>query len=287
MTQIDTMTEIAYALPPSPRGLLRLSGPDRVSFLQGIVSNDIKKARPGHAVWATLLTAQGKYLHDFFVIADGETLLLDAEGERLADLQRRLTLYKLRAKVTIAPVTDLVVRLGWGTALPEAAEGALIVQDPRLAELGIRIVAPADWQAPAGLTAGDSADWDRLRLALGVPDGSRDLTTEKSILLENGFDELHGIAWDKGCYVGQELTARTKYRGLVKKRLLPVAFDGPAPTPGTIIMQNGAEAGEMRSGRDGIGLGLIRLEALKSDADMTAGGMRVTPRPPAWFMPPA
>jgi folate-binding protein YgfZ len=283
------MSQTLYALPVPARGLLRVSGPDRMSFLQGLISNDVEKAVPGQAVWAALLTAQGRYLHDFFVIAEGDDLLIDAEGDRMADLQRRLTLYKLRAKVTITPVTDLTVRLGWGE-VPDALDGALVVPDPRRPELGIRIVAPESWPAPAGFVPagfvpGDFAAWDRLRLSLGVPDGSRDLTPEKAILLENGFDELHGIAWDKGCYIGQELTARTKYRGLVKKRLLPVGFDGPAPAPGTIILQNGAEAGEMRSTRDGIGLALLRLDALKAEAPLMADGTQLLPRPPEWFTP--
>ena len=102
----------------------------------------------------------------------------------------------------------------------------------------------------AGVAEGDFAAYDRHRLALGVPDGSRDLVPEKSILLELGFDELNGVDWQKGCYVGQELTARTKYRGLIKKRLFPVRIDGPTPQPGAIIMLDGKEAGEMRSARD-------------------------------------
>ena len=99
-----------------------------------------------------------------------------------------------------------------------------------------------------------AADWDRHRLALGLPDGSRDLAAEQTVLLEAGFDELHGVSWTKGCYMGQELTARTKYRGLLKRRLVPVAVAGPLPPPGTPVLAEGAEMGEMRSGRDGLGL---------------------------------
>jgi folate-binding protein YgfZ len=158
--------------------------------------------------------------------------------------------------------------------------------DPRLAEMGARLLLPrAVGAAPLterSFRAGDVAAYDRLRLSLGVPDGSRDLVLDKSILLESGFEELNGIDWQKGCYVGQELTARTKYRGLIKKRLMPVAVEGPLPPPGTPVMAGDQEAGEMRSGRDGIGLALLRLEATGDGKPLTAAGAKLTPRKPAW-----
>ena len=130
-------------------------------------------------------------------------------------------------------------------------DGGVLLVDPRLGELGGRAILPREALRPAlaafGLAEADFADYDRHRLALGIPDGSRDLLPDKSILLEAGFDELNGVDWQKGCYVGQELTARTKYRGLIKKRLLPVRIDGPAPAPGTIVTLDGKDAGEMRS----------------------------------------
>jgi folate-binding protein YgfZ len=135
-------------------------------------------------------------------------------------------------------------------------------------------------RARAGLAPGNADDYDRLRLSLGVPDGSRDLPVEKAILLENGFDELHGIDWQKGCYMGQELTARTKYRGLVRKRLLPVEIEGPLPAPGTPVMAGDKEAGEMRSGADGLGLALLRLEHLEDG--LRCGESRLKPHRPAW-----
>jgi folate-binding protein YgfZ len=126
-----------------------------------------------------------------------------------------------------------------------------------------------------------------LRLGLGLPDGSRDLVVDKSILLESGFDELNGVDWKKGCYMGQELTARTKYRGLVKKRLVPVVLDGAPPDPGTPVMLAGREAGELRSAaateNGGIGLALLRLESLAEAGGMTAGDVGVTPRKAPWM----
>jgi folate-binding protein YgfZ len=157
--------------------------------------------------------------------------------------------------------------------------------DPRLPELGARAVLPkAGAEAAlqgAGLAPAGPTDYDALRIRLGVPDGSRDLEVERATLLENGFDELGGIDWDKGCFMGQELTARTKYRGLVKKRLVPVEIDGPTPEPGTPVTADGKDAGVLRSTADGLGLALIRLEHL--EAPLSAGAARLTPMKPAWM----
>ena len=245
------------------RGVLAVSGPDRGGFLQGLVSNDVDKIAADRAVYAAFLTAQGKYLHDFIMVAAGEAIWLDAEAGRLADLKRRLSMYRLRAKVTLDELPDLAVAAVFGdgvcgvldlpeqpgAARPFAGEVALV--DPRLMALGARVILPREdireTLIAAGIAEADFAAYDRHRLALGIPDGSRDLIVEKSILLESGFDELNGVDWQKGCYIGQELTARTKYRGLIKKRLFPVRIDGPAPASGTILSLDGNEAGEMRS----------------------------------------
>ncbi len=292
------MTDKFHAPAEPARGLLLLTGEDRSSFLQGLVSNDVRKLGPTRAIWAALLTPQGKYLHDFFVAALGDGWLIDGEGARIADLKRRLGIYKLRAKIALEDVSDrFEVLHAWGAnaggplGLVEPGEaiergGAVAFLDPRLATLGLRLVAPKGTGAATlealGYAPGSFADWDRLRLAEGVPDGSRDMVLEKAILLENGFDELHGVAWDKGCYIGQELTARTKYRGLVKKRLMPVAIDGPLPEPGTLILKDGQEAGEIRSGHDGLALALVRLDAFEAGGPLTAGAATVAPRRPGW-----
>jgi len=284
------------------RGLIEVSGADRVAFLQGLVSNDVEKVSPERALYAALLTPQGKYLHDFFVYGSGGAFLLDCERGRLADLQKRLGIYKLRADVALADRSDdFAVAAVFGDSAAQAlglAEeagtaaafaGGIACVDPRLAAAGVRVVLPRDDAAQAlagaGLEAADAADYDRFRLALGLPDGSRDMVTEKSILLESGFEELNGVDWDKGCYMGQELTARTKYRGLVKKRLVPVALAGPPPEPGTPIIAGGRAAGELRSAiateAGAIGLALMRLDAL-DEGGLAAAGVAVTPRKPDW-----
>jgi folate-binding protein YgfZ len=281
------------------RGVLAIGGPERAAFLQGLVSNDVMRVSNERAIYAALLTAQGKYLHDFMLVERDEAIWLDGEAARLADLKRRLTMYRLRAKVTVDDRPDLAVAAIFDSAclgLPDEPGAARLFDDgsaftdPRLAALGARIILPRDRIRQAsrdsGATEADFAEYDRLRLELGVPDGSRDLLLDKSILLESGFDELHGVDWQKGCYIGQELTARTKYRGLIKKRLLPVEIDGPAPEPGTIITAHGHEAGEMRSSRDRIGLALLRLEAVSHNGKLIAGPAAITPMTPDWMRLP-
>lgn len=290
------------------RAVLAVAGADRRSFLQGLISNDVNKVDAAHAVHAAFLTPQGRFLHEFFVIERGERLLLEAEAGRLEDLRRRLSLYRLRAKVTLeAPAESLVVvaLFGEGAAAAVGLVGAatagtvtplgtgLAFVDPRLAALGLRALLPAGETGrldALGFRRGTLADYDALRLELGVGDGSRDLAVEHALLLENGFDELQGIDWKKGCYIGQELTARMKYRALVKRRLTPVRIDGPPPAPGTPITLDGAEAGEMRSASQDRGLALLRLDALERLGDrggaLVAGEARLEPRAPAW-LPPA
>lgn len=253
------------------RGVLRLAGPDRVGFLQGLVSNDVAGPLP---VWSALLTPQGKWLHDFFVVTDGEALLLDCEAARAEDLAARLRKFRLRAKVEVAPDPAAKVFAGWDVPPPPGG-----FADPRLAAAGWRLVGQA--AADAG-----PAEYDRHRLALGLPDGSNDLEVEKSILLECGFDELHGVSWSKGCFMGQELTARTRYRGLVKKRLMPVEVAGALPPPGVVLTAAGAEAGVMRSGQGSTGLALLRLATLASGAPIVWRDSVLTPRVPSWMVLP-
>jgi folate-binding protein YgfZ len=267
------MTRVAE-LPA--RAVIEIGGDDRVAFLQGLVSNDVAEAAPGRAIWAALLTPQGKYLADFFILADGDRLLLDAERAQAPLLVQRLTRFRLRSKATIRVADELLVYVGWDGA-PEGA--AITAADPRLPEAGWRMFS----STPLPTNATED-DWDRHRLTLGLPDGTRDLEPEKSVLLEAGFDELHGVSWSKGCYMGQELTARTKYRGLLKRRLVPVTADGPLPQPGTQVLRDGTEVGSMRSGRDGMGLAVLRLDAF--DSPLVCGAARLTVRVPGWMQLP-
>jgi tRNA-modifying protein YgfZ len=284
------------------RGIVTVAGEDRVGFLQGLVSADVAKVRPDRAAYSAFLTPQGKFLHDFFLVDMGEMLSLDCERARADDLRRRLSLYKLRTRVAIANVSDEYrVFAAFGPTIADklrlttpgqAAEyaGGIAYLDPRLPAMGVRVLLHGglgeDPLIALGCVRAEPEDYHALRIANGLPDGSRDLPVEKAILLENGFDELHGIDWNKGCYVGQELTARTKYRGLVRKRLMPVAVEGPLPASGTEIAFDGKEAGEMRSGQGARALALLRLEAvqqaLAEGRPLTAGAAKLTPIKPSW-----
>ena len=258
------------------RGVIAVEGDDRVAFLQGLVSNDIEAVRPNHAVWAALLTAQGKWLADFFVFATADSLLLDCEAAQIPMLIQRLSRYRLRMKAALREETALHVHVAWG-GRPDC--GGVIAPDPRLPDFAWRMLTTET--LAAGATADD---WDRYRLAAGLPDGSKDMESDRSTLLEAGFDELAGVSWSKGCYMGQELTARTKYRGLVKRRLVPVEVEGALPVPGTPVLRDGIEVGTMRSGRGGIGLASLRLDAL--GGTLRCGETTLTPRVPSWMRLP-
>jgi len=286
------MTTLRYHIPPD-RAVITVAGEDRQAFLQGLISNDTTKVSPGHAVWAALLTPQGRFLNDMFVVEDDSgTFLMETERERAPALAKKLKMYTLRSKVTVEDRSaSLEVAHAYG---PDAAsvlplDGAVAFADPRLSELGIRVIAPAGAAAgllqAKGFSAAPLQSYDELRLSLGVPDGSRDLIVEKALLLEHGFDELNGVDWQKGCYMGQELTARTKYRGLVRKRLFPVRLDGPLPAPGTLIERDGQEVGEIRSGLGDRALAMLRLDILQADG-LVAAGTRIMPETPAWMRLP-
>lgn len=239
------------------RGLIRLEGENRHGFLQGLVSNDIDllKAPPAVPVlYACLLTPQGKFLHDFFISESGDALLLECEGgARKDDLLRRLAAYRLRAKISLSGSDDVPVHAVFGAQPPPG------YPDPRHPDMGWRTL-----EKPQGIEEKPFAAWDERRLALGIPDGSRDMVPGGSTLLECRIDEFAGISFTKGCYVGQELTARMHHRGLAKKHLVPVRIEDPAraPAPGTEIVIGGRIAGEMRSSCGHTGLALLKDEAV-------------------------
>lgn len=268
---------MTYCASLPDRGVLELSGPDRVAFLNGLVSNEVGNAAPGHVVWAALLTPQGKYLVDFFIFSDGERLLLDVARAAIPELMTKLQRFKLRAAVEIRDVSDqLFVHAFWGGAVPE---GALTAADPRLAEAGFRglFASLLDCSATA-------QDYALHRLQLGLPDGEPDLEPGKTLLLEAGFDELHGIDWQKGCYMGQELTARTKYRGLVKRRLLPVVLPQEELAVGTPIYAEGQEVGTLRSSAGRFGLATLPRTARELPLEIM--GQKLDVQSPSWLVLP-
>ncbi|MBN8522170.1 MAG: folate-binding protein YgfZ [Alphaproteobacteria bacterium] len=232
------------------RGQIRIEGADRLTFLQGLITQDVLTLPLNTLRYGCLLTPQGKFLHDFFMYRTDDALFLDVEGgHRTEDMMTRLMRYKLRAHISLSCDPTVSVY-----AVINAPVG---LSDPRHPGMGSR-----SWVKP-DLPERPFAQWDDRRIWLNIPDGSRDMIPEKSILLECGIDKLNGIDFAKGCYMGQELTARTHYRALIKKHLYPVQWHGATPPPFTDISLNGETIGDMRSSCGHIGLAMIRDDAVE------------------------
>lgn len=260
------------------RAVIALSGPDARTLLQGLITNDIEWLQPGRALYAALLTPQGKILFDF-LIAEGEgVVLLDCAAETADALAKRLAMYRLRAKVDIERRGQLVAMAAWnGEDLPGIA-----YTDPRLPALGSRSILAAG-EAPAANHTVEAYRYHRLDL--GVPEGN-DFRQDNMFALDADLEELHGVDFNKGCYVGQELTARMKHRGTARKRLLPVATaDGrPLPAPGASVMEDGKSVGEITSTYGARGFALIRLDRWNNEhAPLSADGIGVNLSKPAWL----
>ena len=269
------------------RRLLKVSGEDARNFLQGLLSNDLMRVSERQSIYAALLTPQGKYLHDFFISELNKDFYLDCEAARINDLYKRLKIYKLRSKIDLDFEEEMIVAALFGAYLDEIApiqpsEGSaipfsdgILYVDPRLRDIGgramIRLNSLEYLEKQYNLKSSTFEEYDTMRITFGLPDGSRDLIVDKSILLESGFEELNGIDFDKGCYIGQELTARTKHRGLVKKRLTPVQFKGNPPNIGTKILQDQKEVGEIRSASGSYALALLRVENIVDSEGLQAG----------------
>ena len=240
------------------RSVLALTGTDRVDFLQGLVTNDVTRAADG-IIYAALLTPQGKYLADFFVVGEPDRLLIDVATSHAAGLLQRLTMYRLRADVQIA-MSDLVVSRGTGPA----PAGAL--PDPRDPALGWRRYGDAD--------VSDNTDWDALRVAHLVPETGIDLTPE-TYILEAGFERLHGVDFRKGCFVGQEIVARMKHKTTLRKGLVRVRVDGVAQ-PGDEIVSGERVAGQVHSVAGDQAIAYLRFDRA---TDLRTTGARLMPHP--------
>ena len=236
------------------RTLLSLTGADRVSFLQGLVTNDV--TRPG-LIYAALLTPQGKFMVDFFILAEKDSLLIDVASSHAAPLNQRLSMYKLRADVTLA-LDPRHVHLGLGTPPADA------YTDPRTPEMG--------WRAYRDTAQTLVPDLTETRINALVPETGIELTPD-SYILEMGFERLNGVDFKKGCYVGQEVTARMKHKTDLKKGLARVSLNGPA-TPGTEISANDKPAGTLHSVSGNRALAYLRFD--RAQAEMTADTTKVT-----------
>lgn len=250
----------------SGRSLFQITGTDRISFLQGLVSNDLLPLAKAPGIrWAALLTPQGKYLADFFVIrpegAAGEDhLILDIAAPLAESTVRRLTMYRLRADVQIAPLPLSVTR---GLEAPPLGAFA----DPRHPALG--------WRAYGAAGGPPVIDWNAIRVAHCIPESGIELIPNETYLLETGFERLHGVDFRKGCYVGQEVTARMKHKTELRKGLITVAIEGAAPV-GTPILSEGREAGTLFTQSQGHAIAYLRFDRMGA---MVAGEARLFPPP--------
>jgi folate-binding protein YgfZ len=254
------------------RGVLRVAGEDAASFLQGLLTNDVVDLPVGAARYAALLSPQGKILFDFLVLRipaeSGAAFLIDGPAAQLAELARRLGFYRLRAKVVIADESAAhTVAAFWGAAPPEPPGGFLYV-DPRDPRLGWRVI------LPRGVAAADGgvAAYEAHRIRLGVPRGGVDFAYADTFPHDANLDLLHGVDFDKGCYVGQEVVSRMRHRGTSRKRIVRLALDAAAPAPGATVLAGETPVGTLGSAADGLALALLRLDRVE-DASAAGGGL--------------
>jgi folate-binding protein YgfZ len=262
------------------RGVVSVSGADAAAFLQGLLTNDVERLQPSEARYAALLTPQGKVLFDMIVVraaCEQPSYLIDCTAAQSADLAERLGFYKLRAKVAIADVSaDRAVVAFWGDESPSIAEG-LPYTDPRDPRLGWRAILPR--AIAAGIGSEHVNEYEGLRIAVGAPKGGVDFAYADAFPHDANFDLLHGVDFDKGCYVGQEVVSRMKHRGAARKRVARVKLAGPAPAPGTPVMDRELAVGALGSSSGREALALLRLdraeEAMAAGRTLSAGGVDV------------
>jgi hypothetical protein len=277
----------------SDRAVVRVTGEAARNFLQGLITNQIDKATQGSAIHTGLLTPQGKILVDFFVLPEGDGFLLELSKAKVADLLQRLAVYKLRTQVAFAEEPSSKVAASWGTP-PRLPQGAIAFADPRLPELGLRILLPANADSgDLGCVLATEDEYHARRIALGVPEGGRDYVFGDAFPHEAMFDQLNGVDFNKGCFVGQEVVSRMEHRGTARKRIVGVEGEGLLPPSGAEITAGNIPIGTLGSVAGSSGLALLRLdraeEAKAAGSPLRAGEVTVALHIPAWarFKTPA
>ncbi|MBF0125095.1 MAG: folate-binding protein YgfZ [Magnetococcales bacterium] len=297
-------------------GVVSLSGPDRFSFLSGLITNQINRVDEHRSIYAALLTPQGRYLWDFTVVQQQDQLLLCTEPDRVEDLCQHLQHYVLRSKVKLANMSDQVgmiavvgpqaaaflatlfpvvassdsAELGW-TGL--AMDGVLLWHDPRHTDFGWRLLVPAGqlpllWDSLLNLKARAVGwlAWERYRIDRALPRGGSELIVDTSLPLESGLLEMQGVDFTKGCYVGQETTSRSHHRATLKKRLyhIELVHEDPSVEPGSVVaLDNGREVGVVTSWSGSVGLAILRSQEVQEAAGVVqVAATRATARKPAW-----
>jgi len=279
------------------RGVVKVVGDDARKFLHGLVTADVLDLKPGEARFCALLTPQGKIIVDFLLTeapaSNGGGFFLDVERNQIAALVAKLNLYKLRAKVIAEDLSDVLgVFAAWngGSAQDLGEAIGLHYKDPRLPALGLRVMLPPHRAAAAAAALGaelvDAGAYEAHRIALGIPRGGLDYGYGDAFPHEADLDQLGGVDFQKGCYVGQEVVSRMEHRGTARTRAVPVRYDGAAPASGTQIVAGDRALGTMGSAAAGRGIASLRLDrvadALAGGETLTAGGVPIRPMKPEW-----
>ena len=273
------------------RRVIRIGGAEAADFLQSILTSDMEALLPGETRASALLTPQGRILADMMVLRVEDGFVLDCDASRAEDLFTRLRRYKLRRPINLEMLYDHQLWVGWdGAAMPVDAS-----TDPRHPALGWRWIGAAG-SGPGTASGSGTVDidqWHAVRIAAGVPQGPVDLQPERALMLEAGLDRLGAVDFEKGCYVGQEVTARTHYRGLVKRRIVPVAVSGGRPASGDAVTDGERELGAVLSvaadSEGALCLAAMKLSDIHrisdSDQEVTAGGHAARLAIPDWMLP--
>ena len=277
------------------RGVVKVAGEDARKFLNGLLTADVAKVTPQRAVYAALLTPQGKIMVDMIVAEapaeDGGGFFLDCPRALCGMLVERLNFYKLRAKVIVEDLSEVLGVMAVWDGSGETEYG-LCYLDPRLPRLGLRCMLPPhlakDAAADLGATVADATEYETHRITLGVPRGGLDFYYNDAFPHEADMDQLNGVDFDKGCYVGQEVVSRVEHRGTARKRVVPVTFEVFGPEAGVPVRVGDIEVGVMGSsvGGTGRGLAMLRLDriadALAAGTPLMSGGIMLCPAKPAW-----
>ncbi len=269
----------------SRRGVVSVGGADAVKFLNDLITSDVPEAG-GKAAYGGLLTPQGKVLFDFIVFRDSERFLFDLPKTAVADFVKRLGFYRLRAKVEIADLShERIVVVAWGSSVAPVVDGPLAA-DPRLADLGFRAIVPAGTDMAPGFEEGALEEYDAHRIRLGVPEGGIDFMFGDSFPHDADMDQLAGVDFTKGCYVGQEVVSRMEHRGTARRRFVLATAAGSLPAAGTPLMAGEKAIGTLGSSGGTRALALVRLDRVKeataSGIPIMAGGAAITLALPGW-----
>lgn len=268
------------------RGVIAVSGPDAAHFLNNLITNDIEKIAEGGAGYGALLTPQGKILFDFVIFRDSGRFLFDIRKDATAAFARRLGIYKLRADVAIVDSTDVLrTVVAWGSGEPPAVNG-LVAPDPRLAELGFRaILKRGEPILVPGYRVADEGAYDRLRIRLGVPEGGLDFAFGEGFPHDADMDQLAGVDFKKGCYIGQEVVSRMEHRGTARRRQIIAESSTPLEA-GALVTADGRSIGQIGSATDGAAIAVVRLdrasEAVRAGSLIKAGNTPIVLRIPGW-----